>query len=472
MDNFIQINITDNHPEAPTINREDCIKQMKDGSVRLLDTEYAKLFIAGNHVRFSNGAFYSPDGMCFPSEMKHTIALGLSDTINQNIALYVDKVYNAIKYLTDEGEFRFQNRLIIPFKNGNLRVNLHGMWEFKEVHDDIQPVPYRLPVDFVPFHKNIPTPNFNKWINDLVEKEDIATIQEYLGYCLLPTTKVQKSLVLVGDGGLGKSILKKILSSIFGKALISPTDTSQFFQDKFSLSDLENKLVYYEDDLGDGNLENAGQFKKLVTNDDKIRAERKFENAYEFYPYARYIICGNDMFRAANDNSLGFYRRLLAIHCKPKNPNRKDDPDLGAKISKEAEGILQWILIGLKRVINNGWKVHESERSKDYLLQYIRQADHFPEFFKDAFEEDVESKITTNELVAAYNRWCVENGCTAVKDKVLKTYIINNGEKYHIYKCDNVYRDDNDGNRRHYRGYMGIRIKDEYAPKSINKIPI
>ena len=39
----------------------------------------------------------------------------------------------------------------------------------------------------------------------VLQPEDIPTLQEFLGYCLLPTTKGQKMLMLIGKGGEGKA---------------------------------------------------------------------------------------------------------------------------------------------------------------------------------------------------------------------------------------------------------------------------
>ena len=43
------------------------------------------------------------------------------------------------------------------------------------------------------------------FLNELLEPEDIPTLQEYLGYCLIPCTKGQKMMFLLGKGGEGKS---------------------------------------------------------------------------------------------------------------------------------------------------------------------------------------------------------------------------------------------------------------------------
>lgn len=43
-------------------------------------------------------------------------------------------------------------------------------------------------------------------------------MQEFLGYCLLPTTKGQKMLMLIGKGGEGKSRIGLVMRSLLGEA--------------------------------------------------------------------------------------------------------------------------------------------------------------------------------------------------------------------------------------------------------------
>ncbi len=58
----------------------------------------------------------------------------------------------------------------------------------------------------VSYNPDAPTPKTLAAISvRTAATEDIPTLQEFLGYCLLPTTKGQKMLMLIGKGGEGKS---------------------------------------------------------------------------------------------------------------------------------------------------------------------------------------------------------------------------------------------------------------------------
>lgn len=68
----------------------------------------------------------------------------------------------------------------------------------------------RLAVDYNPA---APKPlRWMQFLSELLEEDDIFTLQEYLGYCLLPSTKGQKMMMVIGRGGEGKSRIGLILN--------------------------------------------------------------------------------------------------------------------------------------------------------------------------------------------------------------------------------------------------------------------
>ena len=81
----------------------------------------------------------------------------------------------------------------IHLSNGTLFLD----GTFTEGKPDI--VRCRLPVAYNP---NAPTPS--RWLaflDGLLYPEDIPTLQEYIGYCLIPSNKGQRMMVIKGNGG-------------------------------------------------------------------------------------------------------------------------------------------------------------------------------------------------------------------------------------------------------------------------------
>ena len=57
-----------------------------------------------------------------------------------------------------------------------------------------------------------------KFLDELLIPEDVQTLQEYIGYLLIPSTKAQKMLILTGKGGEGKSRIGLLLKKLLGPA--------------------------------------------------------------------------------------------------------------------------------------------------------------------------------------------------------------------------------------------------------------
>ena len=54
--------------------------------------------------------------------------------------------------------------------------------------------------------KDAPKPE--RWLaflDGLLEADDIVCLQEFMGYCLIPSNRGQKMLLIIGKGGEGKS---------------------------------------------------------------------------------------------------------------------------------------------------------------------------------------------------------------------------------------------------------------------------
>ena len=96
----------------------------------------------------------------------------------------------------------------IALANGTLYLD----GTFQEGKPEI--VRNRLPVRYDP---KAPQPtHWLRFLSDLLYPEDIPTVQEFIGYCLIPSNKGQRMMVIKGNGGEGKSQIGVVLSRLFG----------------------------------------------------------------------------------------------------------------------------------------------------------------------------------------------------------------------------------------------------------------
>lgn len=413
---------------------------------------FAKYFRDANRLQYNNGLFYTQTGRETEEVISHDIWASIDNVgIGKNVEPLVKKLVGATKLASTVPSLQMSDDLI-PFSNGDFYIS---KWEMHV--DELSPVPYRLPVPLMFDIED--TPNFDKWLHDLFYPEDIKTVQEYLGYCLVQTTRAQKALFLIGEAGAGKSGMGAILESILGDADLNIPSTQEFMEDKFKLPELEHKLVLYDDDLDSAALTKTGLYKKLVTNSLTLMADRKFGQPFKFTPRVKLVACCNQMLSSVYDTSNGLFRRLLPIVVKPVATDFKRDTGFYDKLRAENRGIVQWALLGLRRLINNGWVLTESERSKNYMEQKQAIDNPLPDFMRSVFNfgEDLPG-VPSADLMRVYEVWCRKNNCSAMRPRTVQLWLSDNSERYGISPSNHIPSGD-----KQVRGYKGLEIRKEWS---------
>lgn len=296
--------------------------------------------------------------------------------------------------------------------------------------------------------------HFLNFLCDLLEPDDILTLQEYLGYCMIASTKGQVMLSIIGSGGEGKSRIGVVLQEIFKNNMVTG-NYQRIETDRFFRYNLMNKLVIMDDDMQMTALNSTGIIKTLITSEIPIDIEAKGQQSHQEYLYARILTFGNGTPKALYDHSVGFARRLIVLITKPKPANRVDDPFIAEKFFAEKELIFCWMLDGLRRLIKNNFKFTISQKAKNNLDEMLKDSCNIVEFLEDknavAFEPD--AKVTSCKLYEMYFNWCDKNGLESMKRNTFIKWVSENAQKYNIVYDKNIL----DGTS-HVRGFKGIRL--------------
>ena len=304
-----------------------------------------------------------------------------------------------------------------------------------------------------------------KWIsflNDLLEADDIITLQEYLGYCLIQSTALQVMLFLIGSGGEGKSVIGKVLNALMGDDNVYIDKIHELQKNRFKLINLENKLLFIDDDLQTNALNDTGIIKTLITG-GKSSLEPKGKPSYNAELYARGLCFGNIPLTALYDHSDGFYRRQIIIKTKTKQTNRITNFFLDKDITNtELEGVLLWCLDGLHRLIDHNFNIFISQASINTLEETKKNAFNFILFLEDI--EEVEFNMSCEEsatdIYANYCRWCCANGLDELKRRSIIDWLHTHEKEYNVKYSENCH--EYQSNRR-VRGFKGLRLKKHYT---------
>ena len=402
-------------------------------------------FLSTHQLLYSNGAFFTPEGRVTDTmNLRCEIFDMLRDHIGANIAKRVSNVVDVLKLAAQVEDFPpVTDRIALA--NGTLYLD----GTFQEGKPEI--VRNRLPVKYDP--KAAQPVHWLRFLSDLLYPEDIPTVQEFIGYCLIPSNKGQRMMVIKGSGGEGKSQIGVVLSRLFG-CNMKDGSIGKISENRFARADLEHTLLCVDDDMRMEALRQTNYVKSIVTAQGQMDLERKGKQSYQGWMFARLLAFSNGDLQALYDRSDGFYRRQLVLTTKEKPAGRMDDPDLAQKMKAEVEGIFLWAFEGLQRLVANNFKFTESERTKTNRESVKRDNNNIFDFMESEgyIRLKADASISSKELYEIYRMWCEENNLTPLKRRSFSESVIASQSKYNLEYCNKI---TNAAGRRVW-GFFGI----------------
>lgn len=394
------------------------------------------------------GVFYDENGVVERDKLLQRITQELSPYVTTRLAQKAKDLLAALRsFCYQEAPQADPTRIHV--KGGC--VTLDGVY-----HADRYITQNRLDVEYDPAAQ--PPAVFLDYVNALLEPEDVLTLQEFLGYCCIPTTKAQKMLFLIGSGGEGKSVLTQVLKGVFGTSMTSGS-LHDLERNRFTLANLEGKLLFLDEDMGVSATKESQVQKRLVTANAPLSIERKGEQAVQAMLTCRLMAFGNVPFSTLYDHSEGAFRRRIILTTKPKQEGRRDDRDLPDKILRGKSGVFNWMLEGLSRLTSNGWEFTISQRARENLEETKQESFNLLGFLADENAVrlgDLSRKITGVDLYDAYTAWCYANGEKPVSRKSVTSYLKQEQQRLGIQASNHV--PDSQGGK--VRGFAGIEILD------------
>ncbi len=418
-------------------------KWMKKGGID--EVEFCQEFQQIHDVICVNGTFFSREGRITDERiLRKWIYDMISSYVSSNVSRRVDSLLSALR-LDSSGMQLVDKELVLHVANGTLHL-IQGFSPYKHY------CRYRFKANYDP---SLQYPKlWLQFLEDLLEPEDILTLQEYLGYCLIPTTVGQKMLIITGRGGEGKSRIGIVMRHLFGEAL-SVGSLSKVETNRFARADLEHLLVMVDDDLRLEALPDTNYIKSIITAETPMDLEKKGEQSYQGKLNVRFLAFGNDTLQALHDRSYGFFRRQIILTAKPIRPDREDDPLLAEQLKQEIDGIFLWCLEGLYRLLDHDFRFTISQKAMDNLSSSMRAGNNILQFMESDgyFCYDENEHVTSRYFYCLYKQWCEDNMLTPLSPKTFWGFLAQNREQYHLRTSNKVPI----GQGRYARGFWGIR---------------
>lgn len=324
-------------------------------------------------------------------------------------AKYYKNRENLFKQFTASGHLatppKPKDKVLINLKNGTFEISEKPTLRAFDPSDFMR---YQLPFAY---NEKATAPKFEAYLNRVLpEKDKQEVLCEFLGYIFIPTErlKLEKALFLYGGGANGKSVLYDIIRALLGDqntseySLQSLTDVSGY-----SRAQISDKLVNYATEIN-GRLESS-KFKALASG-EPMEARLPYRDPFIIENYAKLIFNANELPKEV-EFTHGFFRRILIIPFEVTIPDKEQNKGLAKEIiQEELHGVFNWVLTGLKRLLENG-KFSQSPSIDKALEDFKTESDTVKRFLQEnGFIPDLEEKILLKDLYPQYREFAFEDG--------------------------------------------------------------
>jgi putative DNA primase/helicase len=193
---------------------------------------------------------------------------------------------------------------VLNVRNGLLDVATSTL----QPHDPAHLSAVQLPVDYLP---DATCPVWDQFVADVFPSDAHDLAFEIIAHLMCPDTSLQKAVLLLGEGGNGKSTYLRGVIAFLGREHVTSLSLHKLESDRFAVARLFGKLANVAADLPSADLAGTSVFKAL-TGGDIVTGEYKYRDSFEFVPFARLIFSANHPPRSA-DASEAFFDRWTVL---------------------------------------------------------------------------------------------------------------------------------------------------------------
>lgn len=283
---------------------------------------------------------------------------------------------------------------------------------------------------FDPRHRNTrrpavafdPTADCPRWRRfvalALPDPAQAAYLRRALAACLAGRNERQMALVLLGQGGNGKSTTANALKATLGGYAAS-CRIDMFLEGRFVAASgaqpeeavLPGARAYIASEPETGAVLSSSKVKGL-TGGEPRQSRAMYGKPFTWIPNGVPLLSFNKLPRIT-DESEGMWRRLTPVHFTQKlhelPPEQRVTPaEMERAIAEEASGILNWLLEGWVELAEIGLAPPPEILALKSQLRAM--SDPVGEFLNDCTDRVAGGGIPASELHKVYEAWCAENG--------------------------------------------------------------
>jgi putative DNA primase/helicase len=264
-------------------------------------------------------------------------------------------------------------------------------------------------VDYVPA---APRPRWDQFIGEVFDRdmELAAFTKRAYGSTLTGDTRDRALFIQWGPRFNGKSTLNRAIQHVLGDfAYTAPIRTVMRAGESTipnEIAALARKRLVLVSETADGHHLDENRV-KMLTGSDKIAARALYREWFEFVPEYKLVLFTN--FKPKVDGSDGaVWDRIRLIPFRVSFDGDREDKDLGAKLTAEAEGILAWLVEGCLEWQEDG--LGGCDVVDQATAAYRTENDVVARFVAECCDLGEERRVLRKTLREELAAFCVESG--------------------------------------------------------------
>ena len=230
-----------------------------------------------------------------------------------------------------------------------------------------------------------------------------AALQDFFGYVALPHARYKRALFCLGPSNCGKSLVALLLKAMVGDRFTCTLPVSDM-DDPVKRWVIKHKRLNIMTELPTDAIIADGGFKTMVSSEEPIFINGKYEKPVTYVPVAKHVIAANNL-PTVNDRTLAVVNRLLIIEFHRVFSDQEMDVDLLNQLIAEMPGILNWVMGGARRLDANGGLFTEPTNAAERVREMREAANPLMTFVRERMVPELGAAAPLGEVARAFNEW-------------------------------------------------------------------
>lgn len=245
------------------------------------------------------------------------------------------------------------------------------------------------------------------------DNELMEYVQQTVGLAAIGKVYQEALIIAYGEGSNGKSTFWNTIARVLGQYSGTISADALTVGCKRNMkpekAELKGKRLVIAAELKEGMRLNTSMVKQLCSTDE-VSAEKKYKDPFDYIPTHTLVLYTNHLSKVgANDD--GTWRRLIVIPFNAKIEKKSNIKNYSDCLVEKAGGaILNWIIEGAKKAVENDFKLKEPPVVIEAVNHYRNNNDWLSIFIDDCCELDSSYIEKSGEFYQEYRAYCARNG--------------------------------------------------------------